>query len=329
MDGTTYNQIYSLDLTTQVTQLTTKSEATWRELGSGIGVEVAPLDYGHSAIVTSDQKSLVFWGVDTGISIYDIASNSWNVRTISQPGGIKAERGQPIIMDPRTGLIYRLMRIDDNTNGWVIYDLAKNVTQTLPVTPSSLRNPLVQYSLAWSTIRNSILLYSGVFLNGDKYDYFNEDFYEYTPENNTWSVLPRSSNPGGVGGHCMVPALNGTKMVLFGGFTDFKGQSFGMIYIWDVYSRKWTQGKELREELVRNNMACSVSGSNFIAWGGSQYNRYSDLLSTPIIYNINSGVWTLPTSLEAAENHGVGMKNVIGGMSTTLIFVSMLWAIYI
>lgn len=67
----------------------------------------------------------------------------------------------------------------------------------------------------------------------------------------------------------MVPAYNGTKLVVFGG-TPTTGIadhiSLGDIYTLDLVTMAWTAGSI--SENVRARMACSVAGDNFIALGG-------------------------------------------------------------
>lgn len=63
-------------------------------------------------------------------------------------------------------------------------------------------------------------------------------------------------------------AYNGTKMILFGGNTDTT-QSVDSLYILDVPSMTWTQADSSLD--ARSDMACSVSGDNFIVWGGKSF----------------------------------------------------------
>lgn len=53
-------------------------------------------------------------------------------------------------------------------------------------------------------------------------------------------------------------------MILFGGNRGFVMS--GTIYILDVISMTWTQGRDTQP---REGAACSVSGDYFIAWGGT------------------------------------------------------------
>lgn len=62
-------------------------------------------------------------------------------------------------------------------------------------------------------------------------------------------------------------AYNGTKMILFGGLTS-GGSAVGNLYILDVQSLTWNLTATAPSSQSRYGMACSVSGDNFIIWGG-------------------------------------------------------------
>lgn len=71
----------------------------------------------------------------------------------------------------------------------------------------------------------------------------------------------------------MVPAYNGTKMVVFGGWKPAiagsdQGPTYSSaLYMLDVMTMNWTL---LSDQVVngRRDMACTVVGDNFVAWGG-------------------------------------------------------------
>jgi hypothetical protein len=56
-------------------------------------------------------------------------------------------------------------------------------------------------------------------------------------------------------------------MVLFGGNPPGE-DSIGTLYILDVPTMTWTQGPSIDPSQNRSQMACTVNGDNFIAWGG-------------------------------------------------------------
>jgi hypothetical protein len=76
----------------------------------------------------------------------------------------------------------------------------------------------------------------------------------------------------------MVPAYDGFKMVVFGGSVKDDTQ-LDDIYILDMPTMTWSKGSAPPVPLNRSNMACTVSGDNFIAWGG-KYPFYENHGST-------------------------------------------------
>jgi hypothetical protein len=78
-------------------------------------------------------------------------------------------------------------------------------------------------------------------------------------------------------------AYNGTKMILFGGNTDMT-QSVDTLYILDVPSMTWTQAPSSLD--ARSDMACSVSGDNFIVWGGKR----TFLSLVPLLYSLRKRI---------------------------------------
>lgn len=57
-------------------------------------------------------------------------------------------------------------------------------------------------------------------------------------------------------------------MIVFGG-AGLNGVAKGDIYVLDLPTRVWAVGKPANSSQARTNMACSVSGDSFIAWGGT------------------------------------------------------------
>jgi hypothetical protein len=60
-------------------------------------------------------------------------------------------------------------------------------------------------------------------------------------------------------------------MILFGG-SWANGTTSGDIYILDVPSLTWTKGRSTAD--TREQMACTVAGDNFIAWGGKSFSFF-------------------------------------------------------
>ncbi|KAF9142645.1 hypothetical protein BG015_000713 [Linnemannia schmuckeri] len=131
-------------------------------------------------------------------------------------------------------------------------------------------------------------------------------------------------------------AYNGSKILLFGGDTDY-APSYGTISILDVKSMTWSDGEATTDG--RTSMACSVSGDNFIVWGGYRNTETSTsgTPSTPLIYNIRTNQWTTqfvraatatttaadpgPTNPGGGGGGGGGDGAAIGGGITVAIIV--------
>lgn len=74
-------------------------------------------------------------------------------------------------------------------------------------------------------------------------------------------------------------------MVLFGG-TDLTENSSSAIYILDVKTSQWTAGKAANVNQARCNMACTVAGDSFVAWGGTDCRFISSFSMT---YSLREG----------------------------------------
>lgn len=178
-DGTSFNGTYSLDLT-ELTWLTSKPP--WKTLSQG------PDDFGHSMTVSSDKQSLIVWGRLTGISIYNIASNTWKTRTALHVPPISRDFGRRSIADPNSGKIY--IPAANESQVMLSYDPATGVSSRLSMPPELSVNPgntFQSFGAAWSTQRNSILVYGG-YIDGAVFQGINK-LYEYKPETDKWGIL--------------------------------------------------------------------------------------------------------------------------------------------
>ncbi|KAG0007190.1 hypothetical protein BGZ80_004959, partial [Entomortierella chlamydospora] len=261
------NQLSSLD----ITQTWNVSTPPWKSLNVGSGSELAPSDVAHSMIVSKDQQSLILLGTATldstlNISTYNIAGNSW-----SEPGSVPLPNvtqdlsGLAAAADPNTGLIYIPGGGNEGQN-MMEYNPSTGASQLLPM-PAEYTGKSVRYfTTVWSTQRNSVLLYGG-FYNSLGVDVAIANVYEYPPSTASWSLISTTgSAPAGSTSHCMVPAYNGTKMVIFGG--TLYSSYIPSIYILDLQSLVWSQGTDIDQSLARSRMACATSGDSFVAWGG-------------------------------------------------------------
>ncbi|KAF9082568.1 hypothetical protein BGX29_003745, partial [Mortierella sp. GBA35] len=160
-------------------------------------------------------------------------------------------------------------------------------TFSAEVMPGGYQKGSTGYSFVWSEVRKRFILFGGRNVIGAY-------MWEYHPSTKNWTELPpKGYIPPLMANSCMVPAYNGTKMILFGGrINDTVTQ--GSIYILDLPKRVWTKGPNVNPSQYRSHMACGVSGDNFLAWGGLRRidpNLETKLDATPVIFNINTFQW--------------------------------------
>ncbi|KAF9567051.1 hypothetical protein EC968_003520 [Mortierella alpina] len=324
------NQFFALDFTINWTS----SSPPWKSvnISSAMG---APKAWGHSMVFDRTSNSLVLWSTVTqgrsavGLTTYSISNSSWtptnDILSDEQSGWFKLRSAT----DPRTGLIY-VPSGKNNGSEMAVYRADGSISPGVMMPSAKTMVAAVTLStVVWSTQRNSLLIYGGK----SHWDptALNPHLVEYSPQTSKWKRLPTNgTSPGSLVSHCMVPAYNGTKMVVFGGalFPDVvtvtngrvsPAAIMGSIYILDIQSLTWTRGADTEPQHIRSDMACGVSGDNFVAWGGIAehfidivvrgglrlmltrfegmiigeiHSEYIGTLGTPIIYNIKTNSWT-------------------------------------
>ncbi|KAG0282381.1 hypothetical protein BGZ96_000543 [Linnemannia gamsii] len=167
-----------------------------------------------------------------------------------------------------------------------VYTISTGATRSSFI-PTTLVNVQISYSFAWCQSKKAFILFTGDATTGNP-------FFEYTPSSDHWTNMASASSgaiPTFRLRSCMVSAYNGTKMLLFGG--DTGSASVATLSILDVKTMKWSEAKDAPD--TRSDMACSVSGDNFIIWGGYKKN-IADIIvgvpATPLIYNLATGDWS-------------------------------------
>ncbi|KAG0351100.1 hypothetical protein BG005_009416 [Podila minutissima] len=94
----------------------------------------------------------------------------------------------------------------------------------------------------------------------------------------------------------MVPAFNGTKLILFGGSGITAATLFTValsdIYIYDVANTSWAKGADAGKTRARAAHACAVSGDTLIAWGGfSNLEVKKPAVQMIAVYNLTTDKW--------------------------------------
>lgn len=152
------------------------------------------------------------------------------------------------------------------------------------------------YSIAASNSTQTVIIFGGYrTTNGAE-----SALFSYEAMFSKWTQLNATgTNPSPRQGACMVPAHNGTKLVLFGGFAPAKltnlstlpSNSFSDIYVLDVATLVWTKGPDGQPKRARSGHVCAMSGDSFVAWGG-----VSATIKTPpeemvSVYDLKTNTW--------------------------------------
>ncbi|KAG0078550.1 hypothetical protein BGZ90_004963 [Linnemannia elongata] len=262
-------QFFSLDLTRPTTWNTTTTTLPWTQLNAD--GDSGPAAYGHFMSVTPKRRNITVWdpiGINSSIMSYSLDSRRWT-KLGNRPKELTTLPGIQAVADPSSGRVYIPSGRNNVDADMLIYDLLTSTTTWTIMPPREPNNPLqwYGYSFVWSSYRTSFLIFGG---GGDVGSYF----YEYKVPNNAWTELKlrafRGYIPPRVKNACLVPAYNGTKMILFGGQTS-NNDTLGDLYILDMVSMMWnlTQTVPARQSLA----GAIMSG-------------------TPLIYNINTSTWT-------------------------------------
>lgn len=92
---------------------------------------------------------------------------------------------------------------------------------------------------------------------------------------------------------CLVSALGGQKLLLFGG--DNLGKATGDMFIFDTVNYNWT--KAATSPNVRTEMACASAGEYFVAWGGMLGDEEQVYPPEILFYNFKHDKWLNQTDI--------------------------------
>lgn len=249
----------------------------------------------QTLLISTKNNTVIVWDTSLGITRYDLNTGTWGSRTPT-PYSVNAHPGVQPVLQPGTDMIFAVTGLVDTVSASLFAMLGYNFrTQLVTLVPMSqdpdAMPPHYFYASVWSTVRDSMLVYGGALAMttglGDAVGWF----HEFYPVNSVWTdlqplmkdaggVIGKGIGPGPRQGHCMVEAYNGTKIVVFGGYTGpAKNVTTGAIHLLDVATLTWTEGKSANTSLQRGSMACACSGDSFVAWGGKKFN-----IPPPIIF---------------------------------------------
>ncbi|KAF9205226.1 hypothetical protein BGZ59_000596 [Podila verticillata] len=191
------------------------------------------------------------------------------------------------------------------SNGFQTIDLSIN-PETLStrfnpnITPLSDISGWMRYSLAWSESAQKAFLFGGSTLAGTLYSALYERnssaLGNWNRINATLAGQTVVGGPSPRESACMVPAFNGTKLILFGGSGPTGIITWNValsdIFIYDVAKAEWTKGNDAGSTRARAAHACAVSGDALIVWGGfSNMDVKGPAVEMIAIYNITTNLW--------------------------------------
>ncbi|KFH67567.1 hypothetical protein MVEG_06299 [Podila verticillata NRRL 6337] len=211
--------------------------------------------------------------------------------------------------DPTTGLFYIPNGFQlPNDNTMMQYDFAQNKTTEITA-PGAPDSDLVGYSTVWSPYLRKLVVFGGKIT---KTLSVSNRLYTFDPVLKTWAEpITTGPRPPARRGPCGVSMHGGTKLVFFGGFSDFQGTTvLNDIYILDTTTMVWTQGAPAGSSSYgRAYMSCGASGDQFISWGGRVVAEAVVSYNVTMIYNIQSGAWVSrfdPTSKYVPSGSATG-----------------------
>ncbi|KAF9154079.1 hypothetical protein BG015_001901 [Linnemannia schmuckeri] len=306
-------QFYSLDLSQSGWNT---SNPPWKALsypatllGTATGVRSSPF-----ITVPRDQRSLSLWSIMGNDSLlnYDISSETWTQRLLPAVNTIDGD-GLHAATDPTTDTVY-IPGAGSSWNGMLSYGFSTGIFSVAPDL-GSLGTSGPYYAFVWSQVRKSFILVTSIRSTFS--------FLEFSPSSNRWSRLVTTGRtPPFRIRSCMVPAYNGTKILLFGGDDNLLSSSANL-YILDVPSMTWIEGPSAPE--ARSEMACSVAEDNFIVWGGYKYYPSGPQLpnfgvpTIPLIYNLHTRD-TPPTAVvDPAGGGGINAAAIGGGVAGAVV----------
>ncbi|KAG0199173.1 hypothetical protein BGX28_007520 [Mortierella sp. GBA30] len=280
------------------------------------GAPMLPL-WGHWMVPLVNEQGILlanplFYGAsELKFAAYSTSTSVW-LNPFMTAGSVMNKPGLKAVVSPSTGFVY--VPTGQDTNMLVI-DPSRRTASQIPMPAANIMSPAVTYYAAvWSNARNSILIYGGTAgLVG------NPNLVEFEPVAATWRRLDTTGpSPGDIAKHCMVPAYNGTKLVVFGGLTISTQVPLAAIYSLDVASLVWTKGADVDPTQRRSNMACAAAGENFVAWGGDTNGMNMNSFIKPIVYNLRTNQWTDQFTLGSpATNTGTGATSTSNPTDST------------
>ncbi|KAF9154545.1 hypothetical protein BGX20_004642 [Mortierella sp. AD010] len=292
------------------------SEPIYKKLPNG------PIGSPGSAVAAlSPNNQLLFTLVNNTIYTYDLESRAWN--NVITNTNFSSFAGISAVTDPNTGIIYIPNGYTNPTlTSMLAIDSESETTNTIAMDPMLAQSSY--YSAAWNTELGSMILTGGT-ING---------LYAYNPISNGWSnltSLAKGDIPSSRLSSCLLPAFEGSKMILFGGVNVGGSDTFYDIYILDVHTLTWKRGPDVTPTNGRAMAACSVSNGNFIVWGGGTVVSGTSSVpdDTVMVFDLLAGAWVSKYNVDLLSPPANTTSTSDGSKSHRVAIASALSAVFV
>ncbi|KAG0015046.1 hypothetical protein BGZ81_000124 [Podila clonocystis] len=209
--------------------------------------------------------------------------------------------------------------------------LRRSIPQPVELSRSRL------YALAPSNSAQAVFALTGYF---DVPNSSSTALIRFDAANASWATVElKEGAPSPRQGACMVPAHNGTKLVVYGGFpattitniTNMPGDSLSDIYILDSASLTWTRGEDGGQMRARSSHACAVSGNSLVIWGGVSGAANAPPGEMLSVYDLKSHRWQEKFTVSdqnldsgpGSTSSGSNVGTITGGVNTKLDYVPL------
>lgn len=188
------------------------------------------------------------------------------------------------------------------------------------------------YAIAPSSSAQTVFVLVG-YLDASKSNAPTSALFRFNSSDSTWIELEmKAGAPSPRQGACMVPAYNGTKMVVFGGMpattvtniTNILADGLSDIYVLDVASLTWTKGSDGGMERARSSHVCAISGDTLVAWGGISKAGNSPPGQILSVYDLRSNTWQEVSSVKSGSNVGA----IAGGIGAAVLLVASMILVF-
>ncbi|KAF9326176.1 hypothetical protein BG006_010367 [Podila minutissima] len=176
-----------------------------------------------------------------------------------------------------------------NTTSTYTMRYSSSTSTATPLLQSPDLNNLTFYAIAWSNSASAAFMFGGYYPSAQS---DTEGLYRLDSGATSWTKIDTTGGPSVRESACMVPANNGTKLVVFGGLLAPR-TFLGDISIFDVATSTWTRGQDGGETRARTGHVCAVSGDKFVTWGGEGALTVSNPSKVEVVsvYSMTTNTW--------------------------------------